>query len=106
VFKNKDYDLTIISHTEPLDINIYNRADYYFQYKSPAFAEMMTKIDATTDDAARIKLYGDAQRQLAEDSVNAFLFVLPKITVAKAGLKGMWTDWPIPATPLTDLSWQ
>ncbi|MEJ1159888.1 ABC transporter substrate-binding protein [Prosthecomicrobium sp. N25] len=106
VFKNKDYDLTIISHTEPLDINIYNRPDYYFQYRSPAFAEIMAKIDATTDDAARIKLYGDAQRQLAEDSVNVFLFVLPKITVAKTGLKGMWTDWPIPATPLTDLSWQ
>lgn len=106
VFRNKDYDLTIISHTEPLDINIYARPDYYFQYKSQAFVDLMKAVDSTTDDAARLKLYGDAQRMLAADSVNVFLFVLPKITVAKANLSGMWADWPIPATPLTDLSWQ
>ncbi|VAW14632.1 ABC transporter, substrate-binding protein (cluster 5, nickel/peptides/opines), partial [hydrothermal vent metagenome] len=32
VFKNRDYDLTIVSHTEPYDIGIYARDDYYFQY--------------------------------------------------------------------------
>lgn len=106
VFKNKEYDLSIIAHTEPLDINIYARPDYYFQYKSEPFNALMKQIDATVDDAARLKLYGDAQRMLAEDSVNAFLFVLPKITVSRAGLKGMWADWPLPANPLAELSWQ
>jgi peptide/nickel transport system substrate-binding protein len=106
VFKQRDYDLSIIAHTEPLDINIYARPDYYFAYKNPAFADLMKKIDATPDEAERNKLYGDAQRMLAEDAVNVFLFVLPKITVSKAGLKGMWADWPLPANPLAELSWQ
>ncbi|MEO9703913.1 MAG: ABC transporter substrate-binding protein, partial [Nitratireductor sp.] len=35
VFKAKDYDLTIVSHTEPNDIGIYARDDYYFQYDNP-----------------------------------------------------------------------
>ncbi|MEM1099866.1 MAG: ABC transporter substrate-binding protein, partial [Planctomycetota bacterium] len=30
VFRGKDYDLTIVSHTEPMDINIYARPEYYF----------------------------------------------------------------------------
>ena len=43
---------------------------------------------------------------LAQDAVNGFLFILPKITVAKANLEGMWTDWPLPVTPLAELRWR
>ena len=32
VFTDKDYDLSIVSHTEPNDIDIYSRDYYYFQY--------------------------------------------------------------------------
>jgi peptide/nickel transport system substrate-binding protein len=106
VFRGKDYDLTIISHTEPLDIGIYARPDYYFNYDSPSFRELMAKIDATADEAARNRLYVSAQKMLAQDAVNIFLFVLPKITVTKAGLDGMWTDWPLPANPLAELGWK
>ena len=105
VFKSRDYDQTIISHTEPLDIDIYARPGYYFGYVNPAFNALMQTIDATLDDDKRLNLLGDAQRILADDAVNVFLFILPKISVTKAGLKGLWADWPIPATPLTDLSW-
>ena len=33
VFKGGDYDLTIVSHTEPMDIGIYARPDYYFRLR-------------------------------------------------------------------------
>jgi peptide/nickel transport system substrate-binding protein len=106
VFRNKNYDLTIIAHTEPLDIGIYARDDYYFLYKSPAFRELMAKIDATVDEAERYKLYGDAQRMLAEDCVNVFLFQLPKVGAWNVDLNGMWENWPLPANPLAELSWR
>ena len=32
VFRGKDFDLTIVSHTEPMDIGIYANPEYYFQY--------------------------------------------------------------------------
>jgi peptide/nickel transport system substrate-binding protein len=106
VFRNKNYDLTIIAHTEPLDIGIYARDDYYFLYKNPAFKGLMEKIDTTVDEAERNKLYGDAQRMLAEDCVNVFLFQLPKIGAWNANLNGMWENWPVPANPLAELSWR
>lgn len=106
VFRNKNYDLTIISHTEPLDIGIYARDDYYFLYKNPAFRALMARIDTTVDEAERNKLYGDAQRMLAEDCVNVFLFQLPKIGAWNANLIGMWENWPVPANPLAELSWR
>jgi peptide/nickel transport system substrate-binding protein len=106
VFKARDFDLTIISHTEPLDIANYARDDYYFQYRNPEFKALIETIDRTVDEAQRNKLYGDAQRMLARDAVNGFLFILPKITVAKADLEGMWTDWPLPLTPLAEVRWR
>ena len=37
VFKGKDFGLSIVSHTEPMDINIYANPDYYFQYDNAEF---------------------------------------------------------------------
>lgn len=106
VFRGKDFDLTVIAHTEPLDIGIYARDDYYFQYKNPTFKELIARIDATLDEGQRNELYKEAQRILARDAVNGYLFVLPKITVTAAGLEGMWTDWPLPITPLAEVRWR
>lgn len=106
VFRGKDFDLSVIAHTEPLDINIYARDDYYFQYKNPEFKALMAKIDATLDEGQRNEMNKEAQRILAREAVNGFLFILPKITVTAAGLEGMWTDWPLPITPLAEVRWR
>ncbi|MES2907491.1 MAG: ABC transporter substrate-binding protein [Pseudomonadota bacterium] len=106
VYKNKDYDLTIISHTEPLDIKIYARPDYYFQYRSERFQALMKEIFRTVDENTRNKLFMEAQKILADDAVNVFLFELPKITVARKGLQGVWRNWPLPVNPIAELSWQ
>lgn len=106
VFRNKEYDLSIIAHTEPLDIGVYARPEYYFQYGKPAFQDLNTRANAEMDEAKRNAIYGDMQRMLAEDQVNVFLFMLPKTTVAKKDLNGMWPNWPIPVSPATELSWK
>jgi len=70
VFANKAYDLTVVAHTEPLDIDIYARDEYYFQYANPAFNAVIDKLRITSDDAERDALFKHAQRTLAEDAVN------------------------------------
>ncbi|NMM45086.1 ABC transporter substrate-binding protein [Rhodospirillaceae bacterium KN72] len=107
VFKgDHDFDLTIVSHTEPLDIGIYARDDYYFGYDNPAFKELMLKIDGVSDPAQRNTLYKEAQRMLADDAVNGFLFQLAKVAVAKKELKGLWANAPIQANDLTGVKWE
>ena len=44
VFKATDYDLTIVSHTEPFDIGIYARDSYYFNYKSERFNTVYAEL--------------------------------------------------------------
>src|ERR1019366_7732288 len=84
VYKGKNFDLTIISHVEPLDIGIYANPDYYFQYHSQAFRDIFARVQAAPDLDAFKTAIGDAQRQIAKDSVNGFLFQLPDLTVADA----------------------
>ncbi|WP_170336290.1 ABC transporter substrate-binding protein [Ruegeria arenilitoris] len=105
VFKGKDFGLTIVSHTEPMDIGIYARPDYYFQYDSLDFQAVMDTLNSTTDPEERAKLLGEAQRLIAEDYVNGYLFQLAKLGVAKAGVQGLWKNAPTAAIDLTEISW-
>ena len=106
VYKDKNYDLTIISHVEPLDIGIYANPNYYYLYDSQAFRDIYAKVAAAPDLAAYKEALGEAQRKLAEDSVNAFLFQLPNVTVADAKVKGLWKNAPIFVNDLSAMSWR
>jgi peptide/nickel transport system substrate-binding protein len=105
VFKGKDFDLTIVSHTEPADINIYARPDYYFQYGKPEFVALMDELTKTTDAAARSAILKEAQEMIAKDYVNAYLFQLAKTGVANAKIEGLWENSPTQANDLTAVHW-
>ena len=106
VFKQKDYDLTIVSHTEPMDIGIYARDGYYFQYEDAAFKALMDQLAETADPAARTEILKQAQRKIAEDAVNGYLFQLAKTGVWDAKIKGLWQNAPIQANDLTAVYWE
>lgn len=105
VFTGKDFDLTIISHVEPMDINIYARPDYYFQYGKPEFVAIMDELAVTVDPAARSELAKAAQTMIAGDHVNGYLFQLARTGVADARLRGLWENAPAPANDLTGVYW-
>ncbi|KQT85755.1 ABC transporter substrate-binding protein [Aurantimonas sp. Leaf443] len=106
VLKGKDFEMTMVAHAEPLDIDIYARPDYYFGYRNPAFDETIAKAEAATDEASRLSLYGEAQRMLAEDVPALYLFVMPKLGVWNAKLEGLWENEPIPSNDVTDVRWR
>ncbi len=106
VFKGSNYDMTIVAHAEPMDIDIYSRNPYYFNYKNPAFNEIIANVEKTADAGEQEKLYGEAQKILAEDVPALFLFVMPKLGVWDKKVKGLWQDEPIPSNVLTDVRWE
>jgi peptide/nickel transport system substrate-binding protein len=105
VFRNRNYDLTIISHVEPFDLGNYAKPDYYWNYQSPRFNEIYDRIKTTQKPADRARLLGDAQRLLAQDCVNAYLYQPQWITVANRNVKGLWKDMPVFINDLSALSW-
>lgn len=106
VFRGNDFDLTIVSHTEPQDIGIYAREKYYFNYQSSAFKAVIADLTRSSDPAQRNKLLGKAQRIIAADAVNAYMFQLAKLGVWRKGLKGMWRNSPVQANDVTGVRWE
>jgi len=105
VFTNTDYDLTIVSHTEPNDIGIYAREDYYFNYDNDDFDAVIDELSVTAGEDARYELFRKAQQIIAEDAVNGYLFQLPKNGVWDARLEGLWENSPVQANDVTGVRW-
>lgn len=103
IFSQAAYDMTIIGHVEPLDIGIYGNPDYYFRYDSPRVQELLDQATTTLDEEARARLYGQLQRQIADDAVNVFLFALPHLTAMRADVHGWWENQPTVALDVTEV---
>lgn len=100
-----NYDMTIISHVEPFDLGNFAKPDYYWGYHSAKFDALYDKYKTTGNAKDRMKLLGDIQRLLAEDSVHAFLYQPQWVTVANSKVRGLWKDMPIFVNDLSSLSW-
>ena len=106
VFEKKDYELTLILHVEPLDLNIYARPGYYFNYDSSAFRALWERVLSASTEAELNARLGDAQRQISEDAVNVFLFMRPERNFMHKDLMGVWEESPIPSFVLEDVDWR
>ena len=106
VFKGKDFGLTIVSHTEPLDIGIYARDDYYFGRHDPVMQALMKNLNEVADPEDRNEILRAAQKHVADEQVNAFLFQWAKTGVANADLGGLWINGPTQANDMTGVFWK
>jgi len=105
VFRESDFDLTIIGHAEAWDIKNYANPKYYFRYDSAKFQELFAKSEVTLDDRQRRELFVQMQQLMVEDAPVVWLYMHPRLAVAKKGVQGLWKDLPVPAADLAEVSW-
>ena len=103
VFRGRQFDLSIVSHTEPNDMEIYARTDYYFGYDSDDFRSLLDELSRASSPKKIRKLRQRAQRYLHEDLPAIFLFQLPKNMVRVRNLEGLWQNSPIQANDFTQV---
>jgi len=101
IFLAADYDMTIIGHSEPRDIDIYARPTYYYRYDNPRVAELLAEAESAPTAEAETAAYQAIARIIAEDAVNVWVFSPANTAAARADLYGFWTDQPTPAIDLT-----
>jgi peptide/nickel transport system substrate-binding protein len=88
VFKQGDYDLSIINHVEPRDMSIFGDKSYYFRYDNPAYGKLLAEADAGTEQEQTDKRK-QAAKLLSEDAAADWLFLFPNLIVAKKGITGL-----------------
>ncbi len=104
VFTKGDYDMTIISHVEARDIVLFGNPDYYWHYDNPEVQQLLQDADAAATDEESNDLYGQVQQIIADEAVLGYMFLLPGLTVAKAGIEGIPTGGKTLSYDLTNLS--
>src|SRR5690554_7599498 len=96
-----DYDMTIIGHSEPRDINVYGNPDYYYHYDNPRVRELLDEAEAATSAEEEIAAYQEIATIIANDAVNVWLFSPPYLVAARQNVYGFWQDQPTPAIDVT-----
>lgn len=106
VYIEKDYDLTVIAHSEANDLDIYTKDNYYFNYNNPEYKQVVAQLMKSKNKAQLIQLQLKAQWLLIKDAASVFLFMLPKIGIWDSRLQGYWVDEPLPALVFSEMFWR
>lgn len=89
VFKNADYDMSIVAHVEPRDMGaVFGDPTYYTRYDNADFRALLAKADAGTEQEQVTDMKA-AAKLLSETAAADWLFVLPNIIVADKGVTGL-----------------
>ena len=104
VYKNADYDMTIIGHAEAWDAGNYANPKYYFRYDSSRFQRAFQESETTLDDKKRRELYGDPEDH-GRRGAGGLALRLAAPRGVKKGVQGIWKDLPTPAMDLSEVGW-
>ena len=103
IFVGGDYEMTIIGHSEPRDINVYGNPDYYYHYDNPEVRALLEEAEAAQTPEAQTAAYQEIAEIIAEDAVNVWVFSPPYLVAAQPDIHGFWTDQPTPAIDMTEV---
>lgn len=103
VFKNHDYDMSLIMHSEPRDVTAFAAPTYYAGYNSPEVMAKFAAADAA-DPTAYVELMKEATTTMAEDAAADWLYLQPAISLADADLLGVPKNTPSLALDLSTIA--
>ncbi|WP_055553667.1 ABC transporter substrate-binding protein [Streptomyces sp. NBRC 110028] len=103
VFKNADYDMSIIGHVEPRDMQtVFGNKTSYIRYDNPTFRALLAKADQGTREQ-QITHMRAAARLLSKDAAADWLFLLPNLMVADKDITGLPVNSVTESLDLTGL---
>lgn len=88
VYKNHDFDLSLVDHAEARDFGNYANPKYYFGYDSPEVQRLFAQALASTDKTVEAGLLKQAARVVATDAPAKWLFNYTPTNVVSSKVTG------------------
>lgn len=88
IFKNADYDMTIVAHVEPRDMNRFAWPTYYWRYDNPTYQKLLADADAAGPEQ-ETALLKQAAKLLADDAAADWLWLLPNLIITTSEVSGI-----------------
>ncbi len=88
VYKQGDFDLSIVDHAEARDIGNYANPAYYWHYDSKVVQDLYHRASTAASEAERDTLLEQAARQISQDAPSDWLLNAPSLVVLRPGITG------------------
>ncbi len=89
VFKNHDFQLSLVDHAEARDIANYTKPAYYFGYDNKQVQQWYGQARTASTDAERDTLLKQVAKQISADAASDWLFLSEAHTVVRKGVFGV-----------------
>ncbi|BDR54976.1 ABC transporter substrate-binding protein [Bombiscardovia apis] len=106
VYTNRDYDLSLVDHSESHDFAQWANPKYYYGYDSPQVQELYQQAMSARSSQESAKLLAQAARQVSQDAPADWLFNYQITTAMLAGVSGFPLSLNQTLMPLWGVSYQ
>jgi peptide/nickel transport system substrate-binding protein len=89
VYTGKDFQLSLVDHAEPHDIDNYTKPTYYFGYDNKQVQQWYAQARTAASDAERDTLLKNVARQISQDAATDWLLLVETTTVVRSGVYGV-----------------
>jgi len=106
VFRNHDFDMSIIMHSEAWDLlTVFGSPDYYVGYDNPEIAAQAALADQGSPEEWVAGMQ-TLVRQIVADVPAVVLYLAPRLTVADVNLTGIQANGVTESLDLTQIRWR
>lgn len=92
VYTNKDYQLSLVDHSEARDFENWANPDYYFNYDNAKVQELYADSLSEQDPEKSADLLAQAAKIVSEDMAADWLYNWDSLVATSADISGMPTD--------------
>ena len=103
VYKNKQYDLSMVDHNESHDFGQWADPTYYYGYDNKQVQDLYAKAMLSASESDSAKLLAEAARIISKDAPADWLFNYRVVTAKVKALEGMPFDMNQELLPLYNL---
>ncbi|WP_336249020.1 ABC transporter substrate-binding protein [Stomatohabitans albus] len=103
VYKNRNYQATIIAHVEPRDLPGLVRPEYYWGVQDASLVQKLEDADAMIDPDASNTAMQAVVKEIQDQMLVVPLYQLPNTVVTRKSISGVQADQPIPNLNMTTI---
>ncbi|WP_018143163.1 ABC transporter substrate-binding protein [Alloscardovia criceti] len=104
VYKNHDYDISLVDHNESHDFAQWAMPDYYYGYDNAEVQQLYAQAMQARTDTERDKLLAQAARIVSEDAAADWLFNFRVVTAWDKNVEGFPLNMNQVVMPLWEVS--
>jgi peptide/nickel transport system substrate-binding protein len=88
LFTRSNFQMGLLSFNATPDILTYADPERFWKYDSKVVQDLVAKATSATEESVRDEAFGKALKQITEDAVHVWLYLVPNLAVVRDNIEG------------------